>query len=380
MSNRRFLSARRSFLGFTLIELLVVVAIIALLISILLPSLSKAKEQAKAAVCASRLRGFGQGSAIYEGRFDSYAPYDPWSQMPHGFSGIVWRSWADMGDVLDPPHGFLARFAMEIKPYISVDTPTVKIWETEGTAFAFRQESEYNPETMWEGFFCPSQNHLNTRSPDSPELDITHSDAIGVYYHHGSGYMVNRSLRSACTHPYLGSGIRWPVTPKDSFEAEISKPLADAPDNMMWGASVFQIDIGGSRDVYHLQAVSSDELVNPSDTMYMCDTLDYHTRGSTVVAPFNTGYYDTVNHSPGNWWIPRGSRPNRAATLGARHVGKSSVLYADGSVSRDKQTARNRRGDTIIASTWSDYVPENDDEKEMGNQFHLMPCWRRYGP
>jgi len=51
--------------GFTLIELLVVVAIIALLISILLPSLSAARESGKRAVCASNLRSIVQAMIAY---------------------------------------------------------------------------------------------------------------------------------------------------------------------------------------------------------------------------------------------------------------------------------------------------------------------------
>src|SRR5271170_3971220 len=51
--------------GFTLIVLLVVVAIIALLIAILLPSLSRARNRAKAATCLSNLRQIGLAGRMY---------------------------------------------------------------------------------------------------------------------------------------------------------------------------------------------------------------------------------------------------------------------------------------------------------------------------
>ena len=66
--------------GFTLIELLVVVSIIALLVSILLPALSKARLMARRVVCGTQLRGNGQSVAMYVAdHTDAYpAPFHPY--------------------------------------------------------------------------------------------------------------------------------------------------------------------------------------------------------------------------------------------------------------------------------------------------------------
>lgn len=51
--------------AFTLIELIVTIAIIALLVSILIPSLSSARRSAKANACLSHLKGVGSGFSVY---------------------------------------------------------------------------------------------------------------------------------------------------------------------------------------------------------------------------------------------------------------------------------------------------------------------------
>ncbi len=71
--------------AFTLIELLVVIAVLAVLIGILLPSLSAARESGRAAVCLSNLRSVQQISQMYADENKGRGPAlgYPYTSMPH---------------------------------------------------------------------------------------------------------------------------------------------------------------------------------------------------------------------------------------------------------------------------------------------------------
>jgi len=87
--------------GFTLVELLVVVAIISLLVSILLPSLQRAKEEARVTVCMTNEKSLGLAFNMYTSENNDWYPAaagwggDPpiWDQRLHGDNSI----WASYG-------------------------------------------------------------------------------------------------------------------------------------------------------------------------------------------------------------------------------------------------------------------------------------------
>ena len=77
--------------GFTLVELLVVIGIIALLISILLPSLARAKEQANGIKCLSNLRQLGNGFVMYFNENKNCFPFAAGYAVPNVEDWIWWQ-------------------------------------------------------------------------------------------------------------------------------------------------------------------------------------------------------------------------------------------------------------------------------------------------
>ena len=125
--------------AFTLVELLVVVAIIALLVALLSPSLQRAKERARIAVCKSQLHQMGVGLRTYAARSTDRS-------MPPGNS----TSWPGFG----------------------IDSTWSSSYGPMGLAILITEEIVPAPQT----FYCPSWKHPYHRFG---ALDTTGVDPCG---------------------------------------------------------------------------------------------------------------------------------------------------------------------------------------------------------
>ena len=138
--------------GFTLIELLVVVSIIAVLVSMLLPTLGKVKQRSREVMCMTRLGGQLRSLYMYAEAYNGYLPVGPAEPMP-------------------PP--------MPPLPYNTIATN--QLWIGSLAAYngcgALGIRDWQNPE----GFFCPGDDSSDPTEELAKLRDRGAEDAHGSY-------------------------------------------------------------------------------------------------------------------------------------------------------------------------------------------------------
>lgn len=153
--------------GFTLVELLVVVSIIALLISILLPSLQRARDQAKQVKCMANLHAIGLALESYstENRnwFPAYLTMGQWGfrvrpgvKTSVGAPPEVWglQSVLHYGQqpAINPDTGYAYPLTNDKPMYLAYDSP---VWLCPSNPGPKNKEDEWR---TWGNTYCYAQN------------------------------------------------------------------------------------------------------------------------------------------------------------------------------------------------------------------------------
>jgi len=142
--------------GFTLPELLVVMALICLLLSVLLPSMSRTREQAAAVVCLSNLRNLAQAGASYQTEHRGFIAGSP---MTSGFPLLV----KDLGNAGQWKAGMALNifdFAVPLLQQMQIPLPKQMDAETEDSLVR-----KYYPLTTSNVFHCPTNKQVAVSWP-----------------------------------------------------------------------------------------------------------------------------------------------------------------------------------------------------------------------
>ena len=179
----------RSGAAFTLVELLVVVAIIALLVSILVPSLTKAKDLTRRAICLNNLHGLGVTFHFYAQDKDGWLPT---RLLPGSTTGLSHSEWFRMYVPYLRKKAFLdpSNLIKISKAFPIFDCPATK-----GKVSFFGPGMWQSTEKTFDYIIVPPSESLGTGWParmnlwqlKGDEVLLVDSKADNAWYTQGSG-------------------------------------------------------------------------------------------------------------------------------------------------------------------------------------------------
>jgi prepilin-type N-terminal cleavage/methylation domain-containing protein/prepilin-type processing-associated H-X9-DG protein len=204
--------------GFNLVELLVVISILGLLMSVLLPSLGRARRQAKAVVCTNNLRNLGFAFACYTNDYDDYAMPTVgqsdtywWGEiLVDGINhkrGFVWpylQSELKKNSVYECPAQRYGSYGLQGKPLSEPDSPK---WIT--STYGYNGYYLSSPQSGWGGIQYRSWQ--KTTTVIKPNLVIAFADTLIDYDLTGTGPILKNT--ALLDPPYLYKSGGWEKNP-----------------------------------------------------------------------------------------------------------------------------------------------------------------------
>ncbi len=317
--------------SFTLTELLVVVTIIAILISLLMPALKRARETANSAVCASNLRQIGIALFAYARDNNGRLPFYYYWYKTLGYGQQCTSAGAQVsGSPLR--QGYLGA---------AVGTNGFKNTDPSYTDDTYR----------WPVLKCPSEQTFPYWPTFFPTDPIVQTTRYGIYGN-GSSYVINIYTVSAS----VGDN----GNPMLTHSRDINQPCTKSFVTLAYNTD----NRGESPFVMDCEAVSN--VNSPVWSCFFDGSLDCPNNGPGAGAPaynpwFDIGYEGMFYHSfrHGAKTVARTS--TNMATANRRPLGKANILFLDGHVGSSYHFTTLNNGNLngsnyVYRSYWTDSI------------------------